>query len=155
MELDFVPVADNAKREAAFNGRRTLDVRQISRWTNGLVFNITGKDVVYDKNAGNEDNAFVVLTTSVNGNKFDNLFLSTLVRPVTDYNGQDIQPDGELNKLARQLLDDQTVTSDGILADRILAAIAGRQVKVKRDRKITRMSRRGDLFISMLLEFTF
>lgn len=154
--MEFISVTDSTKKSSALGRRKTLDgVKQRSRWSNGLTFSITGVDVVYDKDKGDEDNGFVVFTTTVNGNKFDNLFLSTLVRPITDKDGQDVVPDGELNKIAIGLMNDPTVTTDGEFANRILTAIAGRQIKVKRDRKVVRMSRSGDFFVSMLLEFTF
>ena len=153
--MEFIPVVDSTKKSSALNNRRTLDsAKSRSRWTNNLTFNITGTDVVYDKDS-NDENAYVVLTTAINGLKFDNLFLSTLIRSIIDKDGQEHQPNGELNKIAMQLTNDPSVTTDGQFADRIVQACAGKLIRVKRDQKIVRMGRSGNIYPSMLLEFTF
>lgn len=153
--MEFIPVVDSTKKSSALNNRRTLDsAKSRSRWTNNLTFNITGTDVVYDKDS-NDENAYVVLTTAINGQKFDNLFLSTLIRSIIDKDGQEHQPNGELNKIAMQLTNDPSVTTDGQFADRIVQACAGKLIRVKRDQKIVRMGRSGNIYPSMLLEFTF
>lgn len=153
--MEFISVVDSTKKSSALNNRRTLDsAKSRSRWTNNLTFNITGTDVVYDKDSNDMENAYVVLTTAINGQKFDNLFLSTLVRPIVDKDGQEHQPNGELNRVAMQLLNDPTVLTDGQFADRIVQACNGKLIRVKRDRKIIRMGRTGNVYPSMLLEFT-
>ena len=153
--MEFIPVVEDAKQSNILNGRRTLDsAKSRSRWTNGLTFSITGKTVVQDKDNPDPENGYVVLTTSVNGTPFDNLFLSTLVRPVVDRDGVEHKPNGELNKIAETLMNDQTVLTDGQFADRLVQACAGKIIKVKRDRKIIRMGRTGNVYPSMLLEFT-
>ena len=153
--MEFVSVVDSTKKSNALNNRRTLDsAKSRSRWTHNLTFNITGTDVVYDKDSNDVENAYVVLTTAINGQKFDNLFLSTLVRPIVDKDGQEHQPSGELNKVAMQLLNDPSVTTDGQFADRIVQACNGKLIRVKRDQKVVRMSRSGNIYPSMLLEFT-
>lgn len=154
--MEFISVVDSTKKSNALNNRRTLDsAKSRSRWTNNLTFNITGTDVVYDKDSNDVENAYVVLTTAINGQKFDNLFLSTLVRPIVDKDGQEHQPNGELNKIAMQLLNDASVTTDGQFADRIVQACNGKLIRVKRDQKVVRMGRSGNIYPSMLLEFTF
>ena len=154
--MEFIPVVDSTKKSSALNNRRTLDsAKSRSRWTNNLTFNITGTDVVYDKDSNDMENAYVVLTTAINGQKFDNLFLSTLIRSIVDKDGQEHQPNGELNMIAMQLTNDPSVTTDGQFADRIVRACAGKLIRVKRDRKIIRMGRTGNVYPSMLLEFTF
>lgn len=154
--MEFIPVVEDAKQSNILNSRRTLDsAKSRSRWTNGLTFSITGKTVVQDKDNPDPENGYVVLTTSLNGQVFDNLFLSTLVRPVVDKDGQEHRPDGELNRIAMQLLNDPTVLTDGQFADRLVQACAGKLIRVKRDRKIIRMGRTGNVYPSMLLEFTF
>lgn len=154
--MEFIPVVEDAKQSNILNSRRTLDsAKSRSRWTNGLTFSITGKTVVQDKDNPDPENGYVVLTTSLNGQVFDNLFLSTLVRPVVDKDGQEHQPNGELNKVAMQLLNDASVTTDGQFADRIVQACNGKLIRVKRDQKVVRMGRSGNIYPSMLLEFTF
>lgn len=154
--MEFIPVVDSTKKSSALNNRRTLDsAKSRSRWTNNLTFNITGTDVVYDKDSNDMENAYVVLTTAINGQKFDNLFLSTLIRSIIDKDGQEHQPNGELNKIAMQLVNDPSVTTDGQFADRIVQACAGHLIRVKRDQKVVRMGRTGNVYPSMLLEFTF
>lgn len=153
--MEFIPVVDSTKRSSALNNRRTLDsAKSRSRWTNNLTFNITGTDVVYDKDSNDMENAYVVLTTAINGQKFDNLFLSTLIRSIVDKDGQEHQPNGELNRIAMQLVNDPSVTTDGQFADRIVQACAEKLIRVKRDRKVVRMGRSGNIYPSMLLEFT-
>ena len=154
--MEFIPVVDSTKKSSALNNRRTLDsAKSRSRWTNNLTFNIVGTDVVYDKDSNDMENAYVVLTTAINGQKFDNLFLSTLIRSIVDKDGQEHQPNGELNRIAMQLTNDPSVTTDGQFAERIVQACAGKLIRVKRDRKIIRMGRTGNVYPSMLLEFTF
>jgi hypothetical protein len=154
--MEFISVTDSTKKSSALGRRKTLDgVKQRSRWSNGLTFSITGVDVVYDKDSNDVENAYVVLTTAINGQKFDNLFLSTLVRPIVDKDGQEHQPNGELNKVAMQLLNDPSVTTDGQFADRIVQACNGKLIRVKRDQKVVRMGRSGNIYPAMLLEFTF
>ena len=154
--MEFIPVVDSTKKSSALNNRRTLDsAKSRSRWTNNLTFNITGTDVVYDKDSNDMENAYVVLTTAINGQKFDNLFLSTLIRSIIDKDGQEHQPNGELNRIAMQLANDPSVTTDGQFADRIVQACAEKLIRVKRDQKVVRMGRSGNIYPSMLLEFTF
>lgn len=151
--MEFIPQADAVKKSNRLQEKTTLNIlKGRSRWTAGRTVQVTGFDVVTDKD-NPSSGQFLVLTTSINGQPFDNLFISMLVRPITDADGTDIEPNGSFNTIARQLLDDNTIQTDEQYAQRLVAATTGKSLRVKRDRKVTRMRRDGSLYPSTLVEF--
>lgn len=125
--------AVNASDSRLAQAKASKSSFQRSRFTAGLVLSITGFTWVA-KDGEADGDLYPVLTTSLNGQPFDNIFLSTLVRDVQDIDGKDLSADGSFNNLVKTIGDRPTTTTDELWLSAIVQELAGRQVKVNRDR---------------------
>jgi hypothetical protein len=95
-----------------------------------------------------------------NGTPFDDLHLSTLVRPVMDVNGVENVPSGTFNAICQRKYADETLTTDEAVMLAILREASnnpnGTQFRVKvtisRNKTVRRLGRDGSQFISTLVE---
>lgn len=105
---------------------------QRSRFNNGMELVITNYDFVHREDADGVDTtrAYPVLTCTYNGQPFDNIFLSTLVRPDQDVDFNEVPKSGTFNALA--IAADAATATDEACLQKIIADLAGRKVKVVR-----------------------
>lgn len=129
-KVEFV----NASQKSIDAAKTVKSRFQRSRFNNGMVLNITGYGWTNRKVDGtvDEDSAFPVLHTTLNGQPFDNIFLSTLVRPDQSYDGMDVPKTGSFNALAIKFAEDASVPNDEVWMQRIQAELAGRSIRVNR-----------------------
>lgn len=106
---------------------------QRSRFTAGLVLNISGFTWVA-KDGETDGDLYPVFTTTLNGQPFDNIFLSTLVRDVQDIDGNDLPADGTFNNLVKTIGERPNITTDELWLTTVVADLAGRTIKVNRDK---------------------
>ena len=150
--MNFVTQSDTVKRSSRLQERTSLDMlKNRSRWLQGRTFNVVGYDVV--KKDDNTEGEYLVLKTTVNGQPFDNLFLSLLIRPITLADGKEIEPNGSFNVLVKRLLDDPTIQTDEQFVQKIVEACVGKTIKCKRDISIKRMRRDGSVYPTTVCEF--
>lgn len=149
--MEFIKQTDAVKKSERLQKRTTLDgYKGRSRWLNGRKFQVTGYDVVTRDNGADGD--YLVLTTVVNGNAFDNLFVSMILRTQTTFDGQEIEPKGSFNELARKLAEDATILTDEQFCQRLVAECNGKTLTMKRDIPIKKMARDGSAYPTQLVE---
>lgn len=126
-----------------------------SRFRNGMVLRVTGYTFVVEEGKENDVNArrFPVLTTTLNNQPFDNIWVATLVRSIITADGQELTPEGSLNKEAQRLWLDDSITTDEDALKALVAFINNRNVTIKRDRGYKRLFSNGNIGPSILLEF--
>lgn len=132
--IEFV----NASQKSIDAAKTVKSRFQRSRFNNGMILTVTGYGWTNRKVDGtvDEDSAFPVLHTTLNGQPFDNIFLSTLVRSDQDANGQDVQKSGTFNALAIKFAEDASVPNDEVWMQRIIAELGGRSIRVVRKNPI-------------------
>ena len=152
--MDFITTTDPALVQKARTGKRIA--RAIagggSRFKHGITLTLSGVDCVVDKDNPSNDPC-VVLKTMLNGQPFDSIHITTLVRPKLDGAGNELVPAGSFNQLAIGVVNGNPNADDGTIADLIFSQVNGRQVRVKRDRGYTTMWSNGELHPAKLLEF--
>ena len=151
VQMEFIPQADAVKKSSRLQKRTTLDgYKNRSKWLHGRTFQVTGFDVVTRDNGADGD--YLVLTTAINGNKFDNLFISMILRNQITFDGQEVEPKGSFNNLARQIAEDQTILTDEDYCKKLDEACQGKTLTIKRDVPIKRMARDGSAYPTQLIE---
>lgn len=142
-------------------------------WFDGQVIKLVGLDVVYkdsdmaeflkthpspsDEEIVNNVRLYPVLTTQLQKPDgtfvdYEPLWLKTLLSSVEDAEGNDLLPDGELNKLCRQL--HEGAISDEACLKQLLEACKDKTIKVVR-KKPYKYDFYGRVKTGKLLEFTF
>lgn len=105
---------------------------QRSRFSNGMVLEIIGYGFAHREENGvvDRDHGYPVLKTAINGHPFDDIFISTLVRPDVDVDFNEIPKSGTFNKIAIEA--DVASATDEAWMQKIVADLAGRRIKVVR-----------------------
>lgn len=149
--MKFIP---STNATLVSNAKARKSVFTTSRFKDGQVLRIVGFTFVEDKDdTSTEKRVFPVLQTTLNGQPFENIWLSTLCREIITADGESLTPNGTLNQLAQRIGDDANTTTDEIWLTQIVAQTANKDIIVVRKRNYKRMFRNGNIAPSVMLEF--
>ena len=149
--MKFIP---STNATLVSNAKARKSVFTTSRFKDGQVLRIVGFTFVEDEDdTSTEKRVFPVLQTTLNGQPFENIWLSTLCRDIITADGETLTPNGTLNQLAQRIGDDANTTTDEIWLTQIVAQTANKDITVVRKRNYKRMFRNGNIAPSVMLEF--
>lgn len=149
--MKFIP---STNATLVSNAKTRKSVFTTSRFKDGQVLRIVGFTFVEDADdTSTEKRVFPVLQTTLNGQPFENIWLSTLCREIITADGEALTPNGTLNQLAQRIGDDANTTTDEIWLTQIVAQTANKDIIVVRKRNYKRMFRNGNIAPSVMLEF--
>ena len=149
--MKFIP---STNATLVSNAKARKSVFTASRFKDGQVLRIVGFAFVEDEDdTSAEKRVFPVLQTTLNGQPFENIWLSTLCREIITADGETLTPNGTLNQLVQRIGDDANTTTDEIWLTQIVAQTANKDITVVRKRNYKRMFRNGNIAPSVMLEF--
>ena len=149
--MKFIP---STNATLVSNAKARKSVFTTSRFKDGQVLRIVGFTFVEDEDdTSAKKRAFPVLQTTLNGQPFENIWLSTLCREIITADGETLTPNGTLNQLVQRIGDDANTTTDEIWLTQIVAQTANKDITVVHKRNYKRMFHNGNIAPSVMLEF--